>query len=170
MINFEQYLAERSPVAKDKLPEKPPLFYTYFDILSKVIKDLSQFNCDLVNNRMNIFQNVEFTTQILMFPAPIGRVSGNFDASGIGLTSLQNGPTEVDGDFDVSKNKLTDLEYAPTQVRGSVYLSSNRLTTLEGDLETIGGDMTIRLQHTKNFTKDDVSKYKISVAGRVYYK
>ena len=66
------------------------------------------------------------------FTIDFGRITGDFDCSDLGLTSLKGSPSLVDGDFDCSNNKLTSLKDAPMKVGGNFYSSNNPLTSSKG--------------------------------------
>ena len=67
-----------------------------------------------------------------------GKVTGAFNARGIGLTSLEGCPSEVGGEFDCSENQLTSLKGAPKKVGGTFDCSDNELTSLENAPKEIG--------------------------------
>ena len=68
-----------------------------------------------------------------------GKVTGKFDCSELGLTSLKGAPTEVGGWVDCSSNYLTSLEGAPKEVGNDFYCFENQLTSLEGGPQKVGG-------------------------------
>ena len=68
-----------------------------------------------------------------------GKVSGNFDCSFSGLTSLEGCPEEVGKDFWCDSNNLTSLKGAPKEVGGHFICNSNNLTSLEGAPEKVEG-------------------------------
>ena len=72
------------------------------------------------------------------FLVNFGKITGNFDCSGLNLTSLKGAPQEVGGWFDCSENQLTSLEGSPREVGRSFYCYKNQLTSLEGAPKTIG--------------------------------
>ena len=72
------------------------------------------------------------------FTINFGKVTGNFDCSGLDLTSLKGAPQEVDEGFNCSKNQLTSLKGAPQKVRGWFYCSDNQFTSLEGAPREVG--------------------------------
>ena len=73
------------------------------------------------------------------FTINFGRVTGYFDCSKLGLTSLKGAPTEVGGNFLCYKNKLTSLEGTPQTVGGNFDCSYNpNLHSLEGIGEVKG--------------------------------
>ena len=73
------------------------------------------------------------------FIVDFGKITGDFDCSDLGLTSLKGAPQEVGGYFDCSYNQLTSLEGAPQEVGGDFSCYYNYLTSLEGAPQTIGG-------------------------------
>lgn len=66
------------------------------------------------------------------FTVDFGEVKGDFDCSGLGLTSLKGAPALVDGNFNCSRNELTSLEDAPIKVGGNFYADNNPLTSSKG--------------------------------------
>ena len=76
------------------------------------------------------------------FTINFGKITGNFDCSYLGLTSLKGAPTEVSGNFDCYGNYLTSIEGTPQKVGGNFNCSGNYLTSLEGASQTIGGDFS----------------------------
>ena len=73
------------------------------------------------------------------FLVNFGKITGNFDCSGLNLTSLKGAPTEVGRNFDCSKNQLTSLEGAPKTVGGWFDCSKNQLTSLKGAPQKVKG-------------------------------
>ena len=92
------------------------------------------FECS--NKRFKSFQGVKF-----------GRVSGNFDCSDNGLTSLAGAPQKVEGYFFCSYNELTSLAGAPREVGEGFYCPGNHLTSLEGAPQEVGGDFVCHLNN-----------------------
>ena len=103
---------------------------------------------------------------------------GNFDISGLGLTtlpallknlkigksfyctnnkltSLVGAPTSVGGNFDCRYNKLTSLVGAPTSVGGSFYCNNNKLDSLVGAPTSVGKSFYCRDNAVK-FTEEQV--------------
>ena len=76
------------------------------------------------------------------FIVDFGKITGDFDCSDLGLTSLKGAPQEVGGYFDCSYNQLTSLEGAPQEVGGDFRCYYNHLISLEGAPQTIGGDFS----------------------------
>ena len=95
------------------------------------------------------------------FTINFGKVTGDFNCSELGLTSLkgapltvgekficfsnnltslEGAPKTVGGDFDCYDNKLTSLKGAPQIVGGEFDCSENQLLSLEGAPQTVGGD------------------------------
>ena len=75
---------------------------------------------------------------IVGFAIDFGEVTGLFNCSELGLTSLKGAPQTVGRSFDCSYNKLTSLEGAPQKVGESFYCSNNELTSLIGVPKEIG--------------------------------
>ena len=67
-----------------------------------------------------------------------GKITGNFNCYGLGLTSLKGAPQTVGGGFNCSINQLTSLKGAPTEVGGNFLCYKNKLTSLEGAPQTVG--------------------------------
>ena len=76
------------------------------------------------------------------FTINFGKITGNFDCSGLGLTSLKGAPQEVGGWFDCSENQLTSLEGAPREVEGWFDCSWNELTSLKGAPQKVSGNFS----------------------------
>lgn len=85
---------------------------------------------DLIDNRL---------------PFLFGRVTGNFDCSGLGLTSLLRCPREVGGNFNCSNNKLKSLDKGP-QIVGGDYMCLNNEFALEGVPQKVGGKFEYKLK------------------------
>ena len=73
------------------------------------------------------------------FTINFGKITGDFDCSRLGLTSLKGAPQEVSRDFYCFENQLTSLEGAPQTIGGWFSCHSNQLTSLEGAPQTVGG-------------------------------
>ena len=73
------------------------------------------------------------------FTINFGKVTGDFNCSGLNLTSLKGAPQEVGRDFDCSWNKLTSLEGAPQEVGRNFNCNGNHLATLKGAPQKVGG-------------------------------
>ena len=73
------------------------------------------------------------------FLVNFGKITGNFDCSGLNLTSLKGAPTEVGGWFGCHNNRITSLKGAPQTVGKYFTCQNNQLTSLEGAPKTIGG-------------------------------
>ena len=74
------------------------------------------------------------------FTVDFGKVTMDFDCSGLGLTSLKGAPQIVGGSFSCSGNYFTSLKGAPQKVGGYFNCSDNQLTSLEGAPKVVGGD------------------------------
>ena len=73
------------------------------------------------------------------FLVDFGKITGNFDCSGLNLTSLKGAPTEVGGWFGCNNNRLTSLKGAPQTIGGWFSCQNNQFTSLEGAPQTVGG-------------------------------
>ena len=73
------------------------------------------------------------------FTINFGKITGNFDCSKLGLTSLKGAPQTVGGWFECFNNYLTSLEGAPQIVGGSFNCSDNQLTSLKGAPKEVDG-------------------------------
>lgn len=83
-------------------------------------------------------------SQLDRLPLKFGFVKGNFNASALGLKTLEGSPITVGGDFIISENDLIDLKGAPEEVMGSVDIHKNSsLTSLEGIPKRIGSDISV---------------------------
>jgi hypothetical protein len=59
-----------------------------------------------------------------------GIVLGNFNASNIGLESLEGSPYEVKGNFNVSHNRLSSTKFSPKRIGGAYNISHNKIFDL----------------------------------------
>ena len=96
-----------------------------------------------------------------------GEVTGIFDCSRLGLTSLKGVPLSVEYficnenkltslkgspqivkyNFECNSNQLTSLEGSPREVGGNFSCSDNQLTSLKGAPKTVGGSFDCRYNH-----------------------
>ena len=81
------------------------------------------------------------------FTINFGKVTGDFNCSELGLTSLKGAPIEVGGSFTCSWNNLTSLEGAPKTVGEDFWCFKNQLTSLEGAPQTVGGNFDCQSTH-----------------------
>jgi hypothetical protein len=91
-----------------------------------------------VNSNINLKYFKQFVDSDGKLTIKFNKVSGRFDCSDIGLTSLEGAPKEVDGDFYCDNNKLTSLKYGPEKVKGVFHCRDNKLTSLEGAPKEVG--------------------------------
>lgn len=68
------------------------------------------------------------------FPFQFGKISGTFDCSGAGISSLVGAPHTVEGTFDCKSNSLKSLTGAP-RIAAGFDCQRNPLTSL-GNIET----------------------------------
>ena len=74
------------------------------------------------------------------FTINFGEVTGNFNCSGLSLTSLKGAPQKIGGSFYCPRNQLTSIEGAPKIVGEHFYCFDNQLTSLKGAPQTVGKD------------------------------
>ena len=72
------------------------------------------------------------------FTIDFGKITGKFNCSFLGLTSLKGAPREVGKHFICSSNKLTSLKGAPQIVGGDFDCYENQLSSLEGAPQIVG--------------------------------
>ncbi len=84
-----------------------------------------------VNVKGTIYPHNRDTYVYKQFPVKFGKIDGNFNVQGCGLTTLIGGPTEVGGNFTVSNNKLTSLKGSPKLVGGHYVCRGNPLVSVE---------------------------------------
>ena len=71
---------------------------------------------------------------------PVLEVTGKFECTGHGLTSLIGSPRVVDGGFYCWNNKLTTLEGSPDSVAKDFTCAMNELVSLDGAPKYVGGN------------------------------
>ena len=89
-------------------------------------------NLDIIDLKRFISNNYDG------FTINFGKITGSFNCSELGITSLKGAPTEVDDYFDCSRNNLTSLEGAPHKIGRWFDCQSNYLTSLEGSPQEVG--------------------------------
>ena len=94
------------------------------------------YDGDLDRNILNTFISEDKKGFTINF----GKVTGDFNCSGLDIKSLKGAPQEVGGNFYCSYNYLTSLEGAPQEVGGNFNCSYNRLTSLKGAPKKVGED------------------------------
>ena len=82
---------------------------------------------------------VSIIRSVSRLPVEFGTVSGWFDGSDIGLTSLKGSPKTVGKFFNCCGNKLTSLEGGPGTVGLNFDCTGNPLKSLKGAPTKIGG-------------------------------
>lgn len=68
---------------------------------------------------LNVNTNVEITTQISHFPVRFGKIQGKFICKGLGLVTLDGGPSVVSEKFDCSNNLIQNLVGSPHTINVS---------------------------------------------------
>jgi hypothetical protein len=81
-------------------------------------------------------------------PLVFGKITGNFQAVDLGLTTLEGSPYWIERSFDVRNNKLTTLKGGPSWVGLAYYARYNPLTDLDGLASHIGSSVSF------DYTKD----------------
>jgi hypothetical protein len=78
-------------------------------------------------------------------------VRGNFDCSGIWLTSLSFAPTKVFGSFNCCENQLRSLEGCPKEVGSHFACQANNLTSLKHSPNVIFGEFNCENNYINSF-------------------
>ena len=127
----------------------------------KLNHQTNRYDCneDLNKDDLSIFVSEDKDGFTINF----GKITGKFDCSRLGLTSLKGAPQIVGGRFDCSWNKLTSLEGAPQKVGGGFNCMNNLLTSLEGAPQTVGGWFECR-NNPNLYSLDDIGEVK----GEIY--
>jgi hypothetical protein len=143
MKSFKQFITEskESIDSSTKIPNLQP---------NLMVHKIVQLLCEkygITNYKINpdgsvdVKGSVDFDFYIDQgFPVKFGKITGKFDCSDTKLTSLENGPQEVNGYYNCSNNKLTTLKGSPKTVGGDLYCTNNKLTSLVG-CPDIGHDL-----------------------------
>jgi len=84
------------------------------------------------DDMFSVVGGVKLGRSIEKIPFQFKKVTGDFDCSESGLTTLEGCPVEVVGNFYCSNNKLLSLEGGPKIVKESYYCSTNPFTSLKG--------------------------------------
>jgi len=93
--------------------------------------------------------------------------NGDFSCFHNKLTSLEGGPTISNGDFSCSTNDITSLVGAPTIVNGDFKCSYNIITSIEGAPKIVKGDFMI-IDNVKKFTEEEIRGI-VDIKGEVYF-
>ena len=98
----------------------------------------NRYDCDgdIYNDELKYFISEDKNGFTINF----GKITGDFNCSGLNIKSLKGAPLIVGGDFGCYNNHLASLEGTPQEVGGDFYCSWNKLTSLEGAPQTVGGD------------------------------
>jgi hypothetical protein len=79
--------------------------------------------------------------RFMTLPVKFGKVTGDFDISGAGISVLTGCPKEVGGNFIATRSQITNLEDGPETVKGDYLIDScSELQNLIGFPKYIGGD------------------------------
>lgn len=110
---------------------------------------------------VSVYENVIFfegtrgynDTRMNRVPFNFREVTGQYDCSGLELTSLDGSPRIVTGTFDCQENNLTSLKGAPDIAKGNFRCRANKLTSLIGAPKEIGKGFYCH--HNKGITSLD---------------
>ena len=76
------------------------------------------------------------------FTINFGKITGDFNCSGLDIISLKGAPQEVSGGFYCYYNQLTSLKGAPQKVGGGFNCHANKLISLEGAPQEVVKDFS----------------------------
>ena len=93
------------------------------------------YDGDLNSSDLKFFLSDNYDGFIINF----GKITGYFDCSDLGLTSLEGVPQIVGGDFICKNNHLASLKGAPKIIGEWFSCQSSQLTSLEGAPQEVGG-------------------------------
>ena len=142
---------ENDTIEEEELLEVVPNLYTLIKKAYGIWKDkkeeklLSKLKLNPQTNKYDCDGDLNKDDLIILvsedkdgFTINFGKITGKFDCSRLGLTSLKGAPQEVGGNFDCYDNQLTSLEGAPKKVGGNFGCGGNKLTSLKGAPQTVG--------------------------------
>ena len=116
--------------------------YEDFNNIENICKEYGIENYTIVDGKVNVDGDVDFSDRgLTKLPLSFG-VTGNFYCGENQLTTLEGSPSSVGGSFYCYNNLLNSLEGCPNNVGGDFYCSDNQLITLEGCPSSIGGDFS----------------------------
>ena len=141
-IKFPSYITEAIENEKDGYKEKE---INIFKSKLKLNPHTNRYDYDGDLNR-GILKNFVSENRY-GFTINFGKITGNFDCSKLGLTSLKGAPIEVDGSFYCNSNQLTSLKGAPQKVGGDSNCSNNKLISLKGAPIEVGGNFYCFYNH-----------------------
>jgi hypothetical protein len=114
--------------------------YEDFNNIENICKEYGIENYTIVDGKVNVDGDVDFSDRgLTKLPLSFG-VTGNFYCGENQLTTLEGSPSNVGGNFYCDYNQLTSLEGCPSSVGGDFYCNNNQLTSLEGCSISVGGD------------------------------
>lgn len=119
------------PKKSDKLKGRAPSVHDFLESC-----DLEPDDYEVLPEGIHVFTDCYIAKKDMSglgteLPFKFYQCDGDFDISGLNLTSLKNCPEEVGGEFLCHKNKLTSLEFAPKKCH-KLDCSENELLSLEG--------------------------------------
>ena len=137
-LNIPQYIGDAISKNFNNFKEKRKEINKR-NLLSKFTLNPStnRYDCDESLNNDKLINFVSEDRE--GFTINFGKITGDFDCSGLGLTSLKGAPQEVGGSFNCSGNQLNSLEGAPQKVGGYFWCYVSQLTSLKGAPKTVDG-------------------------------
>ena len=101
----------------------------------------------VVNGNVNLYTHIiDFRNYLIGNTLPFNflKVSGNFDCSDLGITSLKGCPEYVGGNFICQYNNLNTLKYLPKIINGNCYILNNIPLINKEHVSDIHGTITIK--------------------------
>lgn len=102
---------------------------------------------DPQTGHVDVDGEVDSIASMKKLPVQFGRVSGDFDISGINLISLRGAPNFVGEDFYCNNNHLHSLQGAPSRVEGDFKCYGNKIESLQYGPEWVGGQFDCSDNH-----------------------
>lgn len=89
----------------------------------------------------------------------------NFSCRGNRISSLAQGPREVEGDYDCSRNNLLSLKGLPAVIKGNLDCSHNEIRSVDCDTLSLNGVMLLQ---ENNITSLQGIHERVKSASAVY--
>jgi hypothetical protein len=109
----------------------------WMDWLKKLRHEVHEDGSVSVDGDVIFYRNFG-KTKMNRVPFNFREVTGQYDCSGIELSSLEGSPRIVIGTFDCQENNLTSLRGAPDIAKGNFRCRANLLTSLIGAPKEVG--------------------------------
>lgn len=120
--------------------EKQALFYKYFDLpYGGIVTHNAEH--DLYHVQGDVSMTAHMSPGHL--PIKFHEVTGNFEAIGCKLTTLEGAPVHVENMLRLYRNQLTSLAHMPQSVGMDMDVSMNPLKSLAHITPDVGGDVTV---------------------------